>query len=201
MKIRLHIVSIVAIIVVLALPALVLAGTWDIDPAHSEVGFKVRHMMVTNVRGNFSDFKGTLELDETDITRSTVDVTIQAASIYTGVEKRDEHLRSPDFFDAAKFPALTFKSKRFTKISDSSFQIIGDLSIHGVSREVVLEAEGLDQQARDPYGNTITGASATTKLNRKDYGLNWNKALETGGFLVGDEITILLEVEFKKRAE
>ena len=178
----------------------VFAGTWDIDPAHSEIGFKVRHMMVSNVRGSFQEVKGALEFDEADITRSSIDVTIVAASIDTGVKKRDKHLRSPDFFDVEKYTALTFRSKNVQVISDGVFKVIGDLTIHGVTREVVLDVEGLTHQAKDPWGNTVTGATAMTKINRKDYGLTWNKALETGGVLVGDEISITLEVELKKRS-
>lgn len=178
----------------------VFAETWDIDPAHSEIGFKVRHMMVSNVRGSFHEVRGALEFDEADITRSSIDVTIVTASIDTGVEKRDKHLRSPDFFDVEKYPALTFRSKNVQVISDGVFEVAGDLTIHGVTREVVLDVEGLTHQAKDPRGNTVMGATATTKINRKDYGLTWNKALETGGVLVGDEISITLEVELKKRS-
>lgn len=201
MNIRHRILSIAAVIVILAIPSMVMAGSWDIDPAHTEVGFKVRHMMVTNVRGNFHDVKGTLEFDESNVTRSSISVTIQAASIDTGVEKRDNHLRSPDFFDVAKYPTLTFKSKNFTKVADGEYKVTGSLTIHGVTREVVLDVEGLDFQAKDPWGNTIMGASASTSIKRKDYGLTWNKALETGGWLVGDRISILLDVELKKQAK
>ncbi len=183
----------------LVVPALAQAGSWDMDPAHSEVGFKIRHMMVANVRGVFHDAKGTLQFDAADPGSSSVDVVIQAASIDTGIEKRDNHLRSPDFFDAATFPTLTFKSTKFDKVADGVFKVTGNLAIHGVTKEVVLDVEGLDQQVVDLQGGTRMGAFATTKLNRKDYGLTWNKALEAGGWLVGDEVTISLEVELVEK--
>lgn len=179
----------------LLVPVLAQAGSWDIDPAHTEVGFKIRHMMVTNVRGVFHDVKGTLQFDAADQGNSTINVAIKAVSIDTGIEKRDNHLRSPDFFEVEKYPELTFTSTRFEKIADGVFKVTGDLLIHGVTKEVVLDVEGLGQQVVDPWGGTRMGAFATTKVNRKDYGLTWNKALEAGGWLVGDEVTINLEVE------
>jgi polyisoprenoid-binding protein YceI len=189
--------SIAALFIVMTLivPVLAQAGSWDIDPAHTLVGFKIRHMMVTNVRGSFHDVKGTLQFDATAPGKSSVDVVIQAASIDTRIEKRDNHLRSPDFFDVEKFPTLTFKSTKFEKLADGVFKVTGNLTIHGVTREVVLDVEGLDQQVVDPWGGTRMGAFATTMLNRKDYGLTWNKALEAGGWLVGDEVTVNLELE------
>jgi polyisoprenoid-binding protein YceI len=189
--------SIATLIIALTLivPAIAQAGSWDLDPAHTEVGFKIRHMMVTNVRGVFHDVKGTLKFDAVDPSKSSIDVVIQAVSIDTGIEKRDNHLRSPDFFDVEKFPTLTFNSTKFDKVADGVFKVTGNLSIHGVTKEVVLDVEGLNQQVVDPWGGTRMGAFATTKINRKDYGLTWNKALEAGGWLVGDELTINLEVE------
>jgi len=184
---------------VLVLPALAPASTWDIDPAHTRVGFKVRHMMVTNVRGEFHEVKGTLELDETDVTRSAVDVTIQAASIDTGVEKRDAHLRSPDFFDAEKFPTLTFQSREVSRAGTGQLKVKGALTIHGVTRDVVLEVDGPTGPIADPSGNQKMGASAVTTVNRKDFGLLWNKALEAGGWVVGDEVAIELDIEWVKR--
>jgi polyisoprenoid-binding protein YceI len=185
-------------LVLLALPALAASSTWHIDPAHSEVGFKVRHMMVSNVRGEFTDVKGTVEYDEADITRSTIDVTIQAGSVDTGVEKRDNHLRSPDFFDAEKFPTLTFRSAKVMSVSDGRLQVVGNLTIHGITKEVTLDVEGPTQQVKDPWGNVKMGAFATTKINRKDFGLTWNKALEAGGWVVGEGVTIELELELLK---
>ncbi len=179
----------------LFVPVLAQAGSWNIDPDHTVVGFKIRHMMVTNVRGSFHDVKGTLQFDADDPGKSSVEVVIQAATIDTGIEKRDNHLRSPDFFDVAKFPTLTFGSTKFEKVADGVFKVTGNLFIHGITREVVLDVEGLNQQVVDPWGGTRMGAFATTKVNRKDYGLMWNKALEAGGWLVGDEVTINLEIE------
>jgi polyisoprenoid-binding protein YceI len=179
----------------LIVPAIAQAGSWNLDPAHTEAGFKIRHMMVTNVRGVFHDVKGTLQFDAVDPGKSSIDVVIQAVSIDTGIEKRDNHLRSPDFFDVEKFPTLTFNSTKFKKVADGVFKVTGNLFIHGVTKEVVLDVEGLNQQVQDPWGGTRMGAFATTKINRKDYGLTWNKALEAGGWLVGDELTINLEVE------
>lgn len=172
-----------------------LAGTWTLDPSHSEVGFRVRHMMVSSTRGKFDKVKGTLELDEQDVTKSKVSVTIEAGSINTSEPKRDEHLRSPDFFDVEKFPTLTFTS---TKVESKGGQLLvtGDLSLHGVTKSVTLVADALPKAVMDPWGLKRTGTRATTKLNRKDFGLTWNKALEAGGLVVGEEVELSLEVEF-----
>jgi polyisoprenoid-binding protein YceI len=182
-------------------PAFAAQTTWDVDPAHSSIGFKIRHMMVSNVRGLFGDFAGTLVFDEQDVARSKVEVTIQAASLDTGVEKRDAHLRSPDFLDVEKFPTLSFRSKKVQKAAGDALAVLGDLTIHGVTREVTLDVEGLSARVKDPWGNVKMGAAATTTINRKDFGLTWNKALETGGFLVGEEITIQLDIEWTRRTD
>jgi polyisoprenoid-binding protein YceI len=171
---------------------------YDFDLSHSSVNFHVRHLMVSKVHGRFTQWGGTLELDEQDLTKSRLEVTIQAASIDTKEEKRDAHLRSADFFDAEKFPTLTFKSTQITKDGDD-YKVLGDLSIHGVTKQVELEVEG-GQIVKDPWGGTRTGFSAKTKISRKDFGLEWNVALETGGFLVGDKIEISLEIEAIKAA-
>ena len=183
----------------LMIPGLVQADSWDIDPAHTLVGFKIRHMMVTNVRGSFHDVKGALQFDAAIPDKSSLDVVIQAASIDTGIEKRDNHLRSQDFFEVEKFPALTFKSTKFEKVADGVFKVTGDLNIHGITKEVVLDVEGLNLQVVDPWGGTRMGAFATTIVNRKDYGLTWNQALEAGGWLVGDDVTVNLEVEVVRK--
>lgn len=185
----------------LTAPAYALASSWTIDPAHTSVGFKIRHMMITNVRGEFSDVKGTAEFNAADITKSSIEITIQAASIDTGVARRDAHLRSADFFDVEKFPTLTFRSTKVTQISKGRVQIQGDLTIHGVTREVLLEVEGPSQEIKGPGGKIRIGASATTKINRKDFGLNWNVALEAGGILVGEEVTITLDIELVKQGD
>jgi len=183
----------------LALPALASATTWTIDPEHSNIGFKVKHLMVSNVKGNFEKHSGTVDIDDKNITKSKVEVTIDTNSISTGVQKRDDHLRSADFFDVAKFPAMTFVSKKVAKAGKDKLKVTGDLTLHGVTKEVVLDVEGPSKESKDPWGNIRKGATATTKINRKDFGLNWNKALETGGVLVGEEIAINLEIEMVKK--
>ncbi|HEX8961125.1 MAG TPA: YceI family protein [Geobacteraceae bacterium] len=193
-----RIIASVATILALALPAVASASTWTIDPEHSNVGFKVRHLMVSNVRGNFERHSGSIEINDKDITKSKVAVTIDTTSINTNVEKRDAHLRSADFFDVTKYPTMTFMSKRVVKAGKDRLKVTGDLTLHGVTREVVLDVEGPSQESKDPWGNIRRGASASTTINRKDFGLLWNKALETGGVVVGDEVTITLEIEMIK---
>lgn len=173
-------------------------STWNLDPAHSVAEFKVKHMMISNVKGQFTKLAGTLKFDEQDITASTVEASIDAGSIHTRDEQRDAHLKSVDFFDVEKFLALTFKSSAIARQSDDELAVTGDLTIHGITRKVVFTVEGPTPAAKDPWGNTRLGLSATTKINRKDFGLTWNAALETGGILVGDEITITLDVQFVK---
>ncbi len=172
--------------------------TWNIDPAHSVAEFKVKHMMISNVKGQFAGLEGVLALDEIDLTNSHVEASIDAGSINTRDPQRDAHLKSADFFDAEKFPKLFFKSAEISRIGGGELAVAGDLTIHGVTRRVVFTVEGPTAPAKDPWGNTRRGLSATTKINRKDFGLTWNTALETGGILVGDEVTITLEVEFVK---
>ncbi|HEY6769873.1 MAG TPA: YceI family protein [Candidatus Sulfotelmatobacter sp.] len=172
--------------------------SWNIDPAHSGAEFKVKHMMISNVKGQFSKVSGTLTLDESEPTNSTVKAVIEAASIETPDAQRDTHLKSPDFLDAEKFPTLTFTSSRINPIRDGELAVEGDLTIHGVTRKVVFNVEGPTLPAKDPWGNTRVAVAATTKINRKDFGLTWNAALETGGILVGEEVTITLDVQFVK---
>jgi polyisoprenoid-binding protein YceI len=174
--------------------------TWNIDPAHSVAEFKVKHMMISNVKGQFTALKGSLTRDEADITNSQLEATIEASSINTGEPQRDAHLKSADFLDVEKFPTLSFKATRIVPAGDGELTVTGDLTIHGVTREVVFDVEGPTAPAKDPWGNARIGASATTKISRKDYGLTWNAALETGGILVGDEVTITLDVQFVKAA-
>ena len=173
-------------------------NTWNLDPAHSVAEFKVKHMMISNVKGQFAKLTGALQLDEQDITNSKVEASIDAASIHTGDEQRDAHLKSGDFFDTEKFPTLTFKSTGVARRSDDELTVSGDLTIHGVTRKVVFAVQGPTPAAKDPWGNTRVGLSATTKINRKDFGLTWNAALETGGILVGEDVTITLDVQFVK---
>jgi polyisoprenoid-binding protein YceI len=172
--------------------------TWNIDPVHSVAEFKVKHMMISNVKGQFTRVKGVLTLNEADLSQSQVQASIDAASINTRDEQRDGHLKSADFFDVEKFPALAFKSTRVSPAGDGELAVTGDLTIHGVTRSVVFNVEGPTGAGKDPWGNLRRGLSATTKINRKDFGLTWNAALETGGILVGDDITITLDVQFIK---
>jgi polyisoprenoid-binding protein YceI len=171
---------------------------WKIDPAHSQVTFSVRHMMISNVRGRFENLEGEVHFDEQKPARSMVDVRIEAASIDTREADRDGHLKSPDFLNVEEYPYITFKSKRVEKIDEDHGRITGDLTIRGSSREVVLDVE-YHGQAKSPWGSTSAGFSASTRINRKDWGLTWNKALETGGVLVGDEISINIEMEIIKQ--
>ena len=173
-------------------------GTWNIDPVHSVAEFKVKHMMISNVKGQFTGVSGTLTLNEADATLSRVEAVIDAASINTREPDRDKHLKSADFFDVEKFPTLSFQSTRVSRAGDGELAVEGELTIHGVARKVVFSVEGPTAPGKDPWGNTRIGLSATTKINRKDFGLTWNAALETGGILVGDEVTITLDVQFVK---
>ena len=173
-------------------------STWNLDAAHSVAEFKVKHMMISNVKGQFTKLTGALHFDERDVTKSAVEASIEAASIVTRDEQRDAHLKSADFFDAEKFPALTFKSSAIARRPDGELAVTGDLTIHGITRKVVFTVEGPTAAAKDPWGNTRMGLSATTRINRKDFGLTWNAALETGGILVGEEVTITLDVQFVK---
>lgn len=193
--------SITTVIFALALPVLASAATWNIDPDHSNVGFKIRHLMVSNVKGSFDKYSGTVELNDKDITRSKVDVSIQTASINTNVELRDGHLKSADFFDVVKFPTMTFTSKKVVKAGKDKLKVTGDLTLHGITKEVVLKVDGPSKEIKDLYGNIRKGATATATINRKDFGLNWNKALETGGVVVGDEVHITIEIEMIKAKE
>jgi len=187
-----------AAVTALLLPVVAPAAVWNIDPDHSSVAFKVRHLMVSNVKGSFSKFAGTVELDEQDLTRSKVAVTIDTASIGTNVQKRDDHLRSADFFDVAVYPVMTFVSKKMAETGAGRLAITGDLTLHGVTREVVLDVEGPSPAGKDPWGGLRRGATASAKLNRKDFGLGWNQILEAGGVAVGEEVDISLEVELVK---
>lgn len=174
-------------------------ATWSIDSAHSHIEFAVRHMMVATAKGRFSDVKGTVEFDGTNLSTAKIDVEIGVASIETKQEQRDAHLRSPDFFDAENYPVLTFKSKHITGDAAGDFMIVGDLTIRGVTKEVTLAAES-HGMVRDPWGLHRAGFSATGKVNRHDFGLDWNAALEAGGVVVAPEVKIVLEIEVTKPA-
>ena len=188
-----------AAVLCLAMPGLSLAAPWEFDPAHTGVHFKVRHLMVSSVRGDFEKVSGKIVYDEADVTKSAADITIDAASVNTRVAKRDEDLRSPNFLDVAKYPTITFKSKRVEKSADGLLKMTGDLTIHGVTKEVVLNIEGPSPAIKDPMGNIRVGGQATSKISRKDFGLVWNKTLETGGVVVGDEVDITIDVEIYRK--
>jgi polyisoprenoid-binding protein YceI len=181
--------------------ALAGGSSWQMDPAHSHVEFAVRHLMISSVKGAFDDVQGTVWVDESDAKTVLVDVTIQVASIDTRQEQRDAHLRSADFFDAARFPTITFRSRMVEgNHHDSKFRVVGDLTIRDVTRQVVLDvsAEG---RLIDPWGEERAGFSAHGKIDRTDFGLTWNQALETGGVLVSNEVTISVEVELIRQAK
>ena len=174
--------------------------TWQIDSSHSGIHFAVRHLVIAKVRGQFSRWTGSLSVPEGDFSRATVDITIDATSIETGVADRDTHLKSADFFDVDKFPTLTFKSKKATAAGAGKFKLVGDLTMHGVTREVTLDGEGptpaVNAGRNSPAGDRrVVGATATTTINRSDWGLTWNRALEAGGVTVSDAVKITLEIE------
>lgn len=173
--------------------------TWTVDGSHSSANFRVRHLMVSHVKGELGPVTGQLVLDEKNVERSRVEVSIDATKIDSRDAKRDEHLRSPDFLDVAKHPTVTFKSTRVKKAARGGLEVTGDLTIHGVTRPVVLSVDALPKPVNDPWGNTKRGATARTKINRKDFGLAWNMALEAGGVVVGETVEIELEVEFAQQ--
>jgi polyisoprenoid-binding protein YceI len=174
------------------------ATTWNIDPVHSVAEFKVKHMMISNVKGQFPKVSGSLTLDESDLAKSRVEASIDASSIETRDPQRDAHLKSADFFDVENFPTLSFKSTGVRLVKEGELSVEGDLAIHGVTRKIAFIVEGPTPAAKDPWGNTRLAVSATTKINRKDFGLTYNAVLETGGILVGEEVTITLDVQFIK---
>ena len=172
--------------------------TWNIDPAHTSAEFKVKHMMISHVKGHFSKVTGVLVYDELDPTKSRVEAEIDAHSLETRESQRDAHLKSPDFLHVEKFPTLLFKSSDIKVVGAGELEVHGDLTIHGVTLKVTFAVEGPTPPTKDPWGNTRIGISAAAKINRKDFDLTWNAVLETGGILVGDEVTITLEVELVK---
>jgi polyisoprenoid-binding protein YceI len=174
-------------------------NTWNIDASHSGINFSIRHMVFAKVRGRFASYTGSIRLDDDDVTRSSVDVSIDAASIDTGTPQRDTHLRSPDFFDAEGYPHLRFRSTRVEDAGDGRLRVVGDLTIRDVTREIVLDAETAGR-GKDPWGNDRVGFVATTSLDRKEFGLRWNQVLEAGGFLVGDRVDIELDIQAVKAA-
>ncbi len=170
--------------------------TWKIDPAHSAAEFKVKHMMISNVKGQFTGITGELVFDDATPANSTIEATIPIATLSTGDEQRDGHLKSADFFDAEQFPTATFKATDITRNAPGEHSVSGELTVHGVTQKVTFEVEGPSAPGKDPWGNTRIGLSATAKINRKDFGLTWNAALETGGVLVGEDVAVVLDIQF-----
>ncbi len=176
------------------------AVDYAIDESHSSANFAIRHMMVSNVRGQFSNIKGTVTYDPANPASSKVEATLDSATINTQNQKRDDHLKSPDFFDVAKFPSIKYVSKKVEQVSPGKLKVTGDLSIHGVTKEVVLDVDGPTDEVMDMQGKPRRGATASAKLNRKDFGLTWNKVLEAGGVAVGEEVTITIDLELIKKS-
>jgi polyisoprenoid-binding protein YceI len=186
--------SVAPLALLLSRPLVAQAATWKIDRSHSVAAFKVRHLMVTNVNGTISGLQGTVDLDETDLTKSKVVATLDAATINTGDQKRDDHLRSPDFLNIAKNPLIKFESKSIAKDGDK-LKLTGALTLNGVTKDVVLDVEAPTAAVKSPMGDNRRGLSATTKINRKDFGITWNKSLDGGGVLVGEDVGIQLDLQ------
>jgi polyisoprenoid-binding protein YceI len=182
----------------LSLPAAAASSTWNIDPAHSSAQFSVRHLAISTVRGTFSKISGTVQLDESDITKSTVNVSIDVATVDTHEPDRDADLRTDKFFDVAKYPTMTFKSKKVEQVAPGKLKVTGDFTLHGVTKEVVLDVEGPTPPVKDPWGNQRAAVSAATKINRQAYGVKWNATMDNGGVVVGDDVSINLDVEMVK---
>jgi polyisoprenoid-binding protein YceI len=182
-----------------AAPGTALASTWQIDPAHTSAQFAVRHLMVSTVRGQMGKVAGTVTLDANDLTHSSVEASIDASGIDTREPKRDDHLRSPDFLDVAKYPTVTFKSTKVEKVADDHYKVSGDLTLRGVTKPVVLDVTGSAKPLHDPMGNVKLGGSATTRINRQDFGVSWSKSLDGGGVVVGDEVDITIDVELVQK--
>ena len=191
--------SAIVIAMIVALPVLARADSWQIDPMHTSVEFTVRHMMISNIKGVFEKTSGTVTVEGSDPTSAKIDATIDASSIDTRVDRRDEDLKSPNFLDVAKYPTITFKSTKVEAAGEGKWKVTGNLTLHGVTKSVVLDVESSGAPIKDPFGNTRAGASATTKINRKDFGLTYNKTLETGGVMVGDDVAISIDVEAIKK--
>jgi polyisoprenoid-binding protein YceI len=184
---------------VLIFPAPAATTTWQIDPLHTAAGFSVKHMMIATVRGQFKGVKGTVNWDDQDISKSSIEVTIDATTVDTGEPKRDADLKSANFFDVATYPTITFKSTKVEQVSAGKLKITGDLTIHGVTKQVVLEVEGPSNAIKDPYGKTRVAANATTTINRLDYGIKWNNKMDNGSVIVSDQVNISIDLEMTKQ--
>jgi len=188
-----------ALAAALSLPAAAATSTWQIDQNHSSAQFAVRHLGLSTVRGAFTKVNGAIQFDDKDITKSSVDVTIDAASVDTRVDGRDKDLRSDHFFEVAKYPTLTFKSTKVEQVEVGKLKVTGDLTIHGVTKQVVLDVEGPTAAVKDPWGNQRAAASATTKINRQDFGVKWNAKMDNGGWVLGDDVAITIDVEMVQK--
>lgn len=186
-----------ALVLMSSLPAF--AATYEVDAAHSQVGFSVSHMTVSKVRGAFGTVSGTIQYDPANVPATRVDGKVGIGSVDTANVDRDKHLVSPDFFDAVKFPEMTFVSKSVKNVTSTTFDLVGDLTLHGVTKEVVFKVNKLAPDVKDPWGNTKSGTTATTTLNRQDFGIAWNTKLDSGGYVVGDEVAVTLELELTKK--
>ncbi|HEX2570023.1 MAG TPA: YceI family protein [Polyangia bacterium] len=193
-----HRITLLSLALSVAAPVLAHAESWDIDSSHSRAQFAVRHLMISNVRGDLGKVTGTINWDAKNPAAAAVNATVDVAGVNTQDPKRDEHLRSPDFFDTAKYPTITFKSKRVEK-AGGKLKLVGDLTLHGVTKEVALDVEGPTAEIKDPWGLIRAGANATGKISRKDFGLSWNKTLDTGGVAVGDEVAVTLDIELVRK--
>jgi polyisoprenoid-binding protein YceI len=192
-------ISIAALAATLSLPADAATSTWQIDPNHSAAQFAVRHLAISTVRGAFTKVNGTIQLDDKDLSKSSVEVTIDADSVDTRVPNRDKDLRSDHFFDVQKYPTITFKSTKVDQVEPGKLKVTGDLTIHGVTKPVVLDVEGPTAAVKDPWGNQRAAANATTKINRQDYGVKWNATMDGGGVVVGDDVAITIDVEMVQK--
>ncbi|MGH7914413.1 MAG: YceI family protein [Candidatus Binataceae bacterium] len=190
--------TLIALVLMIAVPLAASADTWQIDPTHTTVGFTVHHMTISSVRGQFDKVAGTITAKDSDPASVSIDVTIDTSSIDTRSSDRDADLKSANFLDVAKYPTMTFKSKKIEAAGTGKWNVVGDLTLHGVTKEVILTVDGPTAPIKDPWGNTRAGAFATAKISRKDFGLTWNKLIETGGAVVGDEVSISINVEAVK---
>jgi polyisoprenoid-binding protein YceI len=190
-----------ALVLGVVVPTLGHAATWEVDPVHSTVGFAIRHMMISTVRGHFRTFTATATGDPAAPTAATIEATIDATTIDTANEKRDTHLKAADFLDVEKFPTIAFKSKKIESAGPGKVKVTGDLTLHGVTKQVVVDVEGPTPTIKDPMGNTKAGAHATARINRKDFGIVWNKAMDGGGIVLGEEIDISIDIEAVKKSD
>jgi polyisoprenoid-binding protein YceI len=191
--------TLIVLVVVIAAPLAASADTWQIDPVHTTVGFSVRHMTISTVRGQFNKVAGTITANDNDPATAVIEATIDTASIDTHSPDRDSDLKSANFLDVAKYPTMTFKSKKIEAAGPGKYNVVGDLTLHGVTKEVTLAVEATGAPIKDPWGNMRAGATATTTINRKDFGLTWNKMIDAGGAVVGDAVAVEIDVEAVKK--